>query len=154
MPSERSAGAIIFRREDSKTLFLLLHYPSTGHRTSKDYWDLPKGHIEQGETEGKTVRREVAEETGIKDVEFIPKFRETIKYFFKWEGKTIFKTVAYYLLETKTKEIKISEEHVGFDWLEYEAAIERLTFKNAREILKKANDYLSTKGLSNSEENS
>ena len=142
MPSERSAGAIIFRKEGDKTLFLLLHYPPTSHRTAKDYWDLAKGHIEPGETEGKTVRREVEEETGLKDIEFFPKFREAIKYFFKWEGKTVFKTVAYYLVETKTKEIKISSEHVGFDWLPFEEAMARLTFKNARDILDRANKFL------------
>lgn len=142
MPTERSAGAIIFRKENNRIYYLLLHYPPTSHRTAKDYWDLTKGHIESGETEGKTVRREAAEETGLKDVKFIPKFREQIKYFFKWEGQTIFKTVAYYLLETKTKEIKISEEHIGFDWLPYEEAMERLTFKNAKEILAKANEFL------------
>ena len=142
MPTERSAGAIIFRKEGNRILYLLLHYPSTSHRTTKDYWELTKGHIEPGETEGKTVRREVEEETGLKDVEFIPKFREAIKYFFKWEGKTIFKTVSYYLWETKTKEIKISSEHIGYEWLPYEKAVELLTFKNAREILDKANKFL------------
>lgn len=142
MPAERSAGAIIFRREEDRILFLLLHYPPTSHRTSKEYWDLPKGHIEPGETEGKTVRREVAEETGLKEFKFISKFRETIKYFFKWEGKTIFKTVAFYLLETKIKEIKVSSEHIGFKWLPYEQALEQLTFKNAKEVLKKAHQFL------------
>ena len=42
MPREKSAGAVIFRREDSKIYYLLLHYTAR-------HWDLSKGHIEEGE---------------------------------------------------------------------------------------------------------
>lgn len=139
---EHSAGAVIFRKNEGKIYYLLLQYPSISHRAEKEYWDFPKGHLEPGETEGKTVKREVEEETGIKDVKFISSFRETIKYFFKWAGKTIFKTVAFYLLESETKEVKISREHTKYLWLSYEEALGKLTFKNAKEILKKADDYL------------
>ena len=141
MPIEKSAGAIIFRKEGSKTLFLLLQYPS-GSRTKKEYWDLPKGHIEKGEDEETTVKREVAEETGLKDIKIIDGFKETIKYFFKSKNKNILKFVVFYLAETKNKEVKISEEHTGFLWLSCEEALKKLTFKNAREIIKKANDFL------------
>jgi bis(5'-nucleosidyl)-tetraphosphatase len=144
MPIEKSAGAIIFRKEGDEIYYILLHYPK-GSRTSKDYWDLPKGHIEKGETEAKAMRREVFEETGIKDLKLVSKFREVIKYFFRWQGKTIFKMVVFYLGETKNKEIKISGEHMGYQWLNYKKALEQLTFKNAKEILKKANEFLSEK---------
>ena len=146
MPLERSAGAIIYRKEGGKTYYLLLHY-STGPRTPKDYWDLPKGHIEKGEKLVDTARRETVEETGLVDIKFIDGFKETIKYFFKHEGKTILKFVTFYLAETETKEIKISYEHAGFKWLPYKEAFEQATFKNAKEILKKANEFLSKKSL-------
>ena len=141
MPVERSAGAVIFRRENNKIYYLLLHYPSNA-KAPKEYWDLPKGHIEKGEKIEDTVRREVKEETGIEDIKFIEGFKEWIKYFFKFKGKNIFKIVTFFLAETKTKTVKVSFEHIGFKWLPYEEAIEKLTFKNAKDILKKANDYL------------
>ncbi len=134
MPKEVSAGAIIFRRDDG-IRYLLLHYEE-GH------WDFAKGHIEDGEHEEVTVRREVEEETGIKEVQFIEGFKEKISYFFKADGKTIYKEVFFYLCETKEKDVKISFEHVNYEWLDYEEALERLTFKNAKEILKKANKFL------------
>ncbi|MCJ7787018.1 NUDIX domain-containing protein [Patescibacteria group bacterium] len=146
MPVERSAGAIIFRRENDKIYYLSLHYPSPP-KTSKEYWDLPKGHIEKGEKEIETVRREVEEETGLKDIEFVDGFKEWIKYFFKFKEKNILKFVTFYLAETKEKDIKVSFEHLGFEWLSYEKAIKKLTFKNAKEILKKANEFLSEKGV-------
>jgi bis(5'-nucleosidyl)-tetraphosphatase len=142
MPVEKSAGAVIFRREGDKIFYLLLHYPGTSHRAKKDYWDFPKGHIEKGEEIEDTVKREVFEETGLKDIKFIEGFKETIKYFFKFQGKNILKFVTFYLAETKEEKIKISFEHLDFAWLPFKEALERVTFPNAKRILKKAHLFL------------
>ena len=142
MPIERSAGAIIFRKEKDKIYYLLLHYPGASHRAEKNYWDLPKGHIEKGESEIDTVKREVKEETGIEEIKIIEGFKETIKYFFKFKGKNILKFVTFYLAQTCQKEVKISFEHIGFCWLPFEKALEKLTFNNSKEILKKAHNFL------------
>lgn len=145
MPFEKSAGAVIFRKEGNKIYYLLLHYPSTKRGAKGDYWDFPKGHVEKGEKIEDTAKREVGEETGLTDVKFVEGFKEWIKYFFRSEGKNVFKIVTFFLAETKEKEVKISFEHTGAEWLEYEQAMNRLAFKNAKEILKKANGYLSGK---------
>jgi len=139
MPIERSAGVIIFRKEKDQIYYLLLHYPSLSHRAKKDYWDLPKGHIEKGETPLETAKREAREETGIEDLKFVEGFKETLKYFFKWQKKNILKFVTFYLAQTNTKKVKISSEHLGYLWLPYEKAIEKLTYKNAKKLLEKAN---------------
>lgn len=144
MPIEKSAGAVIFRKENGKTLFLLLHYPF-GSRTKKNYWDLPKGHIEKGESLEETTKREVKEETGIDDLEFVSGFKETIKYFFKLKGENIMKFATFFLAKTKTKEIKLSDEHIGCEWLDYKKALEKLTFKNAKQILQKSEEFLRIK---------
>ncbi|XOB41439.1 MAG: bis(5'-nucleosyl)-tetraphosphatase [Candidatus Nealsonbacteria bacterium] len=141
MPVEKSAGAIIFRRGNKKIKYLLLHYPSST-KVAGEYWDLPKGHIKKGEKEIETVRREVEEETGLKDIEFLEGFKEWIKYFFKFKEKNILKFVTFYLAETKEEDIKISFEHIGYKWFPYKEALKQLTFKNAKEILKKANDFI------------
>lgn len=154
MPVEKSAGAIIFKREGKRTLYLLLYYPALSHRAEENYWDFPKGHIEKGETLEEAISREVEEETGLKNIKFIKGFKETIRYFFKFQGKNILKFVTFYLAETKTKKIKISSEHLDYKWLPYKEALSYLKFKNAKEILKKANDFISKKGLSNSQEDS
>lgn len=140
MPIEKSAGAIIFRK-NQKIKYLLLHYPSST-KAPKDYWDFPKGHIEKGEKEIETVKREVEEETGLKDLKFVEGFKEWIKYFYKLKGKNIFKIVTYFLAETNTEKVKLCWEHRGFKWLPYEEALDQLTFKNAKEILKRANEFL------------
>jgi len=149
MEKEKSAGAIIFRREGGNIYYLLLHY-GAGH------WDFPKGHVEKGEKEKETVAREIKEETGIKDIKFLADFKVKIKYFYRKtynqasksrkrvgvSTPLIFKEVIFYLVETLTKEVRISYEHLGFQWLVFKEAIEKLTFKNAKEILRKANDFL------------
>ncbi|PIP23226.1 MAG: diadenosine tetraphosphate hydrolase [Candidatus Nealsonbacteria bacterium CG_4_10_14_0_2_um_filter_38_17] len=146
MPFEKSAGAVVFRKEKNQIKYLLLHYPSSA-KTPKEYWDLPKGHIEKGEEELDTVRREVMEETGLTDLEFAKGFKEWIKYFFKYKGKTIFKVVTFYLAETQSAEVKISSEHIGYQWLPYDEAENLLTHKNAKDILGKANEYLKKQEL-------
>lgn len=135
MPLHKSAGAVIFRREGNEIHYLLLHY-ELGH------WDFPKGTIEKGETLEETALREIKEETGLQDIKFIEGFKEWIKYFFKQKGKNVSKIVTYFLAETDRKEVKISFEHTGYSWLPFEEAVEQLTFKNSKEILKKANEFL------------
>ena len=139
---EKSAGAIIFRNQGDQVLFLLLHYPNRSSRVKREHWDFSKGHIEKGENEVDAAKREIEEETGLSDIKIIDGFEEIIKYYFTVGKKTIFKTVIFYLAETKTKDIKISDEHVGFIWLPYEESLKKLTYKNARNIIKKAKEFL------------
>jgi bis(5'-nucleosidyl)-tetraphosphatase len=152
MPFEKSAGAVIFRKKGRTVYYLLLHYPS-GVKAEKEYWDLPKGHIEKGEKEIDTVRREVEEETGLRNLQFVEGFKEWIKYFFNFQGEKIFKIVTFYLARVETEEVRISSEHIGFKWLSFEEAGDQLTFKNAKGILKKADDFLSGKSLSGGKKN-
>jgi len=141
MPIEKSAGVIIFHRKSGNNFYLLLHYPSTPH-AKKEYWGFSKGHIEKGETIEQAAEREVQEETGLAGINFEAGFREEEKYFFMKEGKRIFKTVTFLLGAAGTEKITLSFEHIGFLWLPYREALNKLTFKNAKEILKKANDFL------------
>ncbi|MDP2641026.1 MAG: bis(5'-nucleosyl)-tetraphosphatase [Candidatus Yanofskybacteria bacterium] len=138
---EKSAGAVIVRMEQQVPFFLLLHYPSA-RRAKREYWDLPKGHMEKGETEQETARREVEEETGLSDIVFEESFREPIHYTFQFQEKRISKTVIFFLARTNQEQVKISHEHVGYIWLPYEEALERLTFANARRVLKAAQKFL------------
>ena len=140
MADENSAGAVVFRREGKKALFLILHYEE-GH------WDFVKGKIEKGEEEKDTVIREAEEETGIKDLRFIPGFKEKVSYSYKRKGKTISKEAVFYLAESRTKEVRVSFEHKGFKWLEYDDAPRKITYDNSKNVLKKADKFLKEKVL-------
>ena len=136
MIEETSAGIVLFRKEESKILFLLLHYPS-GH------WDFVKGKMEQEESTHQTAVRETKEETGITDITFVENFEEWIQYNFKYQGELVQKKVVFFLAETKTKEVKISHEHSGYTWLNYNSSMEKTTFDNAKTVLTKAERLLS-----------
>jgi hypothetical protein len=76
-------------------------------------------------------------------VKFISDFRQRISYFYRRRGRTVSKEVIFYLVETfGEEEVKISGEHVGYEWLPYRQALERLTYKNAKETLRKAEKHL------------
>ena len=136
MIEETSAGIVLFRKEDSKNLFLLLHYPS-GH------WDFVKGKMEKGESTHETAIRETKEETGITDVNFLDDFEEWIEYNFQHQKELIHKKVVFFLAETKTKEVNISHEHLDYTWMDYTTAMEKTTFDNAKTVLTKAQMLLS-----------
>ena len=134
MRKEKSVGAIVFYNRKTPE-FLLLHYVG-GH------WDLCKGHVEKGEENMDTLKREIFEETKTKKFDVIPVFREEINYSFKSGSHRVSKEVIFYLVEFKSKHIKISFEHQAFGWFSYEEALNKLTFDTAKGILKKANDFL------------
>ncbi len=133
---ERSAGVIVFRKaEDGEKLYLLLDY---GH-----YWDFPKGHIEAGEDERAAALRELSEETGIADVELMDDFRHEIVYFFRPPGKGLVrKTVVFFIGEAMSETVKISHEHVGYEWLKGEEALARVKFPTAKQVMRAVLNHL------------
>lgn len=153
MAKEFSAGAVIYITIRNKRHYLLLRYPPSP-RSNRAYWDLPKGHIEEGEKETDTIKREVREETGLKNLYFIPGFREEIVYYFRADGKTVRKKVTFYLAESKHRYVKTSHEHIGYVWIPYEEGLEHLKWANAKTLLRKANNLLSKKGGRGRQKNS
>ena len=139
MFNEKSCGAVVFTKNGGVN-YLLLHYEA-GH------WDFVKGNVEPNETEKDTTLRELEEETSIVDANFIDGFREKIAYFYRRQGNTIHKEVVFFIIESHTEKVKISHEHIGYDWLDYKHAMERLTFKNARSVLQNAHELLKKQGI-------
>ena len=140
MFDENSAGAILyFLNEDlGRTEFLLLHHTS-GH------WDFPKGNIELGEDGFQTARREIYEETGINEIEFVKDFISNIEYYYRRPDKLVLKRVIFYIAKTNTRNVILSSEHDGYSWNEYGTAINQLTYKSAKKLLKKAKMFVAPK---------
>ena len=137
MREQKSAGIVLFRNASAKNEFLLLNYPQR-------HWDFVKGKIEQGETPRETALRETKEETGISDIEFIDGFEESVEYDFRFKKEDIHKKVIFFLAKTDEKNIKLSHEHNDYIWLEYNDALKKTTFENAKNVLSKANKFLSS----------
>ena len=135
---ELSIGAVVYTVINDKILYLLLNYVS-GH------WDFPKGNKEENETQIETVIREIKEETGITNIMLQNNFRKDIFYKYKRDNKLISKHVIYYLAETNTLKVVLSNEHIGFKWAEYGDTLENITYENSKGVLAECHKLLNKK---------
>ena len=137
MITEKSAGFILisdnFHTSDPSVL--LLHYLS-GH------WDFPKGNIEIDETEMQAATRELKEETGIEIFTLLPGFRYVLNYKYTKKSTLISKQVTLFLASTNVNEVEISHEHIGYQWMEINTAVNQLTYSNAKTALTSAINFL------------
>jgi bis(5'-nucleosidyl)-tetraphosphatase len=107
----KSCGFLIVRGEHISEFLLMRH---------ADRWDLPKGHVDAGETEMQCALRELREETGIvaTDIEVLDGFRFTSNYQVRGrrDGKLLDKTLVIFLARLK-RDVTISvTEHPGYQW--------------------------------------
>ncbi len=133
MPQEFSAGLIAFIRAET-IKFLLLKYP-------RGYFSFSRGAIEPGEDSRTAAIREFREETNLEPAKIFDGFKELVGLFYRKEGKIVHKDITFYLAEAKEGEIKLTE-HSDSGWFTFEEAMEKLQFKNDKEVLKKANEFL------------
>jgi 8-oxo-dGTP pyrophosphatase MutT (NUDIX family) len=139
----RSAGGVVFRRDGEAPAILLLK-----HESGK--WMLPKGTIEEGETPDAVALREVREETGISRVRVVTDLGEE-RYHFFWRSEDTYydKTVRYYLLEFLGGEEAAPQSEEGFvacEWVRLDEALERIKYKETREVVRRAKEHLEPKG--------
>ena len=131
--TEKSCGTIPYTLINGTIHFLLI-------KAKDGFCGFPKGHMGNNETEIETALRETKEETSL-DVSINNDFRYETSYL-KKNGNT--KVAVYFLANYKNQEPKHSEGFEDFDFLllPYESAYNELTFEEAKNMLKLANDYL------------
>ena len=142
--AEQSAGIILYRRKNDVIEYLLLNGDAIG-------WGFPKGHIDDGESHKQTAKRETYEETGLKVSKLESGFKQEVKYFLKknWSTgkqykKPKLKIVTYFLAKVPSNaKVKISHEHIGFEWFTYGKAKKKQMFN--KKLLKYAKDYILAK---------
>ena len=140
--NERSGGVILFRNPSARVgaeEFLLLDYGP--------YWDYAKGHVEAGEDDLAAARRELQEETGITLVDIVHDFRHELAYFFRSKRGLVRKNVVLFLGLTDSDRVTLSDEHVGYAWMPYAKAIERLHYATAKDALRAARAYLDSHAI-------
>jgi 8-oxo-dGTP pyrophosphatase MutT (NUDIX family) len=115
-PQTRAAGAVVFRRSERGIRLLLLR--------AYQNWDFPKGLVEPGEDDLACARREVAEETGLADLDypFGDEHKDTVPY----AGN---KVARYYVAETDVDKIELPvspelgrPEHHEYRWVSFDEA--------------------------------
>ncbi|HUR51131.1 MAG TPA: NUDIX hydrolase [Mycobacteriales bacterium] len=112
-------------------------------RRGRLLWSLPKGHVEDGETEPQTAVREVEEETGIRG-SVVGKLG-TIDFWFVAEGRRVHKTVHHYLLLATEPGQELSDADVEVSevaWVPVGEIQERLAYADERRLVEKVTDLL------------
>lgn len=130
------AGKAIFRNQSRQ--ILLLH--STPRKkidgTWHTYWDLPSGRVHRGETVQQALVREIEEETSIKNTSVGNLFtatntslRVTVE-----EAKIRLILFVYFCSSKNIDQIKLSEEHQDYCWINPKKAAKLLNIKYPKEF--------------------
>ena len=113
----KACGILVYREQPCLQYLLMKHAKR---------WDIPKGHIDPGESELECAFRELLEETGIKkqNIELVPGFRFELQYPVRSKrtgGEWWSKTVVVFLAKL-TREVKIKvTEHESYEWFDWKS---------------------------------
>ncbi|MBI4512962.1 MAG: NUDIX domain-containing protein [Gemmatimonadetes bacterium] len=130
---ERSAGGVVYRWGPAGVELLVI-------RDGYGNWGLPKGHVEGEEDPLQAALRECEEEAGLASL--VPRGSVgTIDWYFRRAGRLIHKFCDFYLLEAPAGAEPHPQRDEGISeavWLLAEAALERITYENTRELGRRA----------------
>jgi len=139
---DKSCGIVPIFKDKIGFLFLLVHHKG-------NHWAFPKGHKKEGETDLETAKRELFEETGIKECEILDAPFIEEKYSFELKGKTYDKTNYYYIGIVDNRKTNTPKEFVQeieeTRWLFFSEAMELATFDTAKVVLKQVYEIVSEK---------
>lgn len=135
-PQEFSAGGVVYRKDGDKTYFILI-------KDAIDKWTFPKGKIGDnllGENITETIKREIQEETGIKNINLKEELGSIDITVNPPNQPSYPKRVFYYLVETTDTELRpeLSVTVKDAQWFTAQDALNKLSYSNAKEIFNKA----------------
>jgi 8-oxo-dGTP diphosphatase len=124
----RAAGAVVTRKGGDVLLV---------HRPKYDDWSFPKGKLDPGEHAVTAAVREVAEETGL-DVRLGPALSPQRYRMSNGRWKTVDYWTARVIGSDDVSGYQVNEEIDAVEWVEWSAAMRRLTYPYDRDTLAEA----------------
>ncbi len=134
METEIDGGVLFYRTVRGRRRWLVL-------KRREGWLDLPKGHVEKGESLEEAALREAFEEVHL-HAKLDPFF--AYSYSYKVKGRP--KTVHLFLANSYSGKVKVSKEHTGYLWLK-EGEEQKLSYSNMREAIEYAREYIKKRKL-------
>jgi len=131
MQKRYAAGGVIVRKAEQNIEVLLI-------KDIYGHWIWPKGHAEEGEIPEETALREIAEETGLTELNILQLLGRQ-KYFYDLDGEKVEKIVDIFLVEADMDE-KIAAQDGEVEeiaWFSPDAALEKIEYEGSKELLEK-----------------
>jgi len=120
LPFVIAAGGLV-QNSNGETLFIYRN----------DKWDLPKGHMEEGESLEEAALREVEEETGVRGL-IIDQFLKTTYHVFKRNGEYKLKVTYWYGMTTDYQGPLKPQKKEGIEKVKWK------TFEKSKKALRKS----------------
>ena len=112
MEKVNSCGFLIYRTQPQRSILLMKH---------PKRWDLPKGHVDEGETNMECALRELQEETGIEEqhLRIEEGFKYKDRYIVENKKTKKKKKLIMYLAELIEDVEIVPTEHEGYEWVDW-----------------------------------
>jgi len=130
----RGVFIVVYSKASNKIYYLVLQ-----RKLHWKGWEFPKGGVECLETKKMAIKREVREETGLKPIK-IKRFNIKGKFDYnkKYLDRKGYRGQAYSLYAAKVRKQIVNidrQEHSAYKWLEFNDAIQKLTWPNQKKCL-------------------
>jgi len=124
----KSAGGVVINKDGQ--ILVVSQYGSS--------WSLPKGHLEKNESESEAAKREIYEESGIKNLKFIKKLGNYERYRLAKDGtedKSELKSITIFLFQTLEIVLKpIDPQNPAARWVNKEEVAKLLSHPKDKEF--------------------
>lgn len=126
---EPTAGGIVYRKKDNKVQILLI-------QDAKNRWTIPKGHIEEGERARQTAKREIQEETGLKEMD-VQSWLGKINFRYRRQNSLVLMTTQIYLVKATgdTDDLKKEEWMNGIKWFDANEALDKIEYEDIEKLI-------------------
>lgn len=136
--TEQSYGVIPLWSDNGVWKALVVH-------AQRGHWSFPKGHAEAKESGVEAATRELFEETGIEDCAILEEIKLDEQYTFLLNEKTIHKTVTFYVGIVSNPSFILQQDEIqNAEWLPFDEALKRLTYRETQDVFRKLMTALSS----------